>query len=325
MCYKQLTHYMKALVFLICILCIGLNAYSQDCHVPFIKYSPKEIIGNYSIYEFIPRPGKKSKDGKENKDGKDSVLIITAVYDSARLLQTKTLYRDVYTMAGSYRDPGIYKIQLDTNKNVVCQKIYAEGKTYNGKYKYIGLDECTYDNLGNILSESTYGTSNIPVTFVYADSTFEQAIKQNYSHRASPDCMSKYRYEYRRVAVIENYKDGALLFKNELTYTSIDLTGAKAYKPDGTLFSTVEFNYFPKGFTQTLYYFFEQNKELKKEEDSYYWKYTKERGRIVEIEYGKNGTAIDKNKYTYDMKGRIATVKMYDAKSLQHTYKYYYE
>ena len=305
---------MRIIFFLICI--ISFNAFSQDCHIPFIDYAPKEIIGNYKVYEFTPN------DAIRNKD---SVLLITASYDSIRLIQTKTMYAEAHHMAGLYRDPGIYKMQLDTNKNILCQKIYAEGRTYNGKYKYIGLDECTYDNLGNLLSESTYGTSNVPVTFVYTDSTFEDAIKQNYSHRASPDCISKYRYEYFRVAAIENYKDGALLFKNELSYTSIDLMQAKAYKPDGTLFSIVEFNYSPKGFTQTLNYFSEHNKELKKEADSYYWKYTKERGRIVEVEYGKNGAMIDKNKYTYDSQGRIVMVKMYDdRKSLMYVHKYYY-
>lgn len=303
---------MRALFFLTFI--IGFNAYSQDCHIPVIDYTPKEIIGNYTVYEFTPNTNK------------DSVLLITATYDSVRLILTKTMYAEAHRMAGSYRDPGIYKIHLDTNKHMVCQKIYAEGRTYNGKYKYIGLDECTYDNLGNILSESRYGTSNIPVTFIYTDSTFEEVVKHNYSHRASPDCVSKYRYEYHRIVAIENYKDGALFFKNELKYTSIDLTEAKAYKPDGTLFSTVEFNYSPKGFTQTLYYFSEYNKELKKEEDSYYWKHTKDnRGRIVEIEYGKNGAVIDKNKYTYDLQGRIVMVKMYDKKSLVYIHKYFYE
>jgi len=304
---------MKFILFLACI--ISLKSYSQDCHIPAFDYTPKDIIGNYSIYQFIPNTSKKKI---------DSVLLVTSTYDSIDRFQTKTMYKEVHTMAGLYKDPGILKIHLDSNKNIVCQKMYAEGQTYNGKYKYIGLDECTYDNLGNILSESTYGTSNIPVTFLYTDSTFEEAIKQNYSHRASPDCMSKYRYEYRRAAVIENYKDGALLFKNELSYTSIDLTGAKAYKADGTLFATLEFSYSPKGFTQTLYYFSEHNNELKKEEDWYYWKYTKEKDRIVEIEYGKNGTVIDKNKYTYDSKGRIASVKMYNEKSLMFIHKYYY-
>jgi hypothetical protein len=305
---------MRVVLFITCI--ITFNAYSQDCHIPVMNYHPKEIIGNYSLYKFTPGTDKKSK---------DSVLLVTSVYDSIQRIQIKTMYADVHKMAGSFMDPGIHKIHLDSNGNIICRKIYAEGKTYNGKYKYIGLDECTYDNFGNILSESTYGTSNVPVTFVYTDSTFEQVIKQNYSHRAGPDCISRYHYEYRRIAAIENYKDGALLFKNELSYTSLDVMTTKAYKPDGTLFSLVEFNYSPKGFTQTLYYYFEQNKELKKEEDFYYWKYKKERGRIVEIEYGKNGALIDRNKYVYDKNGRIILIKMYDKKALVHTYKYFYE
>jgi len=85
-----------------------------------------------------------------------------------------------------------------------------------------------------------------------------------------------------------------LIFKNLLTYISENITEAKGYKPDGTLFSKIEFSHSPKGFTQTLYYCYyyyyysEQGDALKKGADSYYWKYTKEQGRIVELEYGKN-------------------------------------
>lgn len=306
---------MRSLFILICIICLSFNAYSQDCQIPAINYNPKEVIGNYSLYEFTPNTPQNSK---------DSVLLITAIYDSIELTQMKIMYANVHSMAGAYRDPGIDKMQLDSNRNILSQKIYGEGKTYDGKYKYISLDQCSYNDKGYLLSESTYASSNIPLTFVYTDSSFEQVIKQNYSHRAGPDCISRYHYKDSLILVIENYKDGALTFKNLLTYTAGNVTEAKAYKPDGTLFSTIKFSHSPKGFTQTLFFYSGKGDALKKAEDSYYWKYTKEQGRIVELEYGKNSIVIDKNRYAYDAKGRIASVKMYDAKVLKYLHKYYY-
>jgi len=304
---------MKTILFLIGIISISLQAYSQDCHIPVINYAPKEVIGDYYMYEF--------SEGKK----KDSILLIASAYDSIQLTQTKIMYANVHSMAGAYRDPGIDKIQLDTNGNILGQHIYGEGKAYDGKYKYISLDQCSYNDKGFLLSESSYAPANIPLTFMYTDSTFEQVIKKNYSHRASPDCNSQYHYKDSLISIIENYKDGSLLFKNELSYTSGKIVQTKAYKPDGILFAIVEYSYSTKGFTQTLYYFSEENKVLKKEEDSYYWKYTKEQGRIIELEYGKNGIVIDKNKYVYDLKGQLIMVKMYDKKSLIYIYKYYYE
>lgn len=303
---------MRAIFFLTCIISLSLTAYSQDCHVPVLNYNPKEVVGNYSMYEFTP--------GKI----KDSVLLKNSSYDSIHRIQMKVRYRPVHSMASTYKDPGIEKIQLDSNGHVVSQKTYAEGETYNGRYKYIGLDECTYTETGYLLSESMFASANIPITFAYSDSSFDGVIKQNYSHRATPDCMSRYHYKDSLIIVIENYMDGALTFKNLLSYTSGVLTGTKAYKPDGTMFSSVEFNYSSKGFTQTLYYYSGQSKAVKKEEVSYYFKYTKEKGKIVEVEYGKNGIMIDKNKYVYDSKGRIAVVKMYDEKSLKYIHKYFY-
>lgn len=302
---------MKLIILLACIL--TFNTYGQDCRIPVIDYAPKEIVGNYFLYEFSP------------KNSKDSILLIAATYDSVQFIQYKIMYANVHTMAATYKDPGVDKIKLDTNGNVLCRKVYAEGKTYDGRYKYISLDECTYDEKGDLLSESIYGTSNIPLTFAYVDSTFEEVIKQNYSRRASPDCVSRYLYKDGILTVIENYKDGALILKNVLTYTSGNLTQAKAYKADGTLFSIVECSYSSKGFTQVLNYYSEQNKEIKKSEDSYYWKYTKEKDRIVEVEIGKNSSMINKNRYVYDSDGRMLLVKMYDAKSLKYVHKYYYE
>ena len=306
---------MKAIsIFLISIT--SLKVYSQDCHIPAMDYTPKEFIGSYSLYEFTLNAPKKIK---------DSVLLVTATYDSLQLTQTKIAYTKVHTMAGTHRDPGIDKIQLDTNGNVLSLKKYAEKKSYNNGYKYVGLEQCTYDDKGCLLSASTYASANIPMTFAYTDSSFEETIKHNYSHRANPDCISRYHYKDSLITVIENYRDGSLTFRNQLSYASGKLTEAKAYKPDGTLFSIVEFIHIPTGFTQTLSYYSGQDKDVKKEDDSYYWKYTKDKDKVVEIEYGKNNAVIDRNKYTYDIQGRLETVKLYDGKSLKYTYKYYYE
>lgn len=302
---------MRIILFITCIL--TFNAYSQDCHIPAIDYSPKEVVGNYSVYQFTAQKSK------------DSVLLIEATYDSIQLLEVKTMYAKVHIMAGLHKDPGIDKIQFDVYKNVLCQKMYAEGERYDGRYKYIELNEWAYNDEGYLLSGSRYGSSNIPVSFVYADSSFEQAIKQNYAHRASPDCISRYQYTDGRLTVIENYMNGALAFRNQLTYTAGNLTLAKGYKPDGTVFSMIEFSYTPNGFTQTLYYGTEQNGEFKKEENSYFWKYKKVQGRIVELSYGKNNVAINKNEYTYNTKGRLIMVKMYEGKTLKYIHKYYYK
>ncbi|ABG59645.1 hypothetical protein [Cytophaga hutchinsonii] len=301
---------MKTILFLICIF--TFNAYSQDCHIPVLDYSPKEVVGNYSVYQFTP------------KKIKDSFLLITAVYDSVQMIGTKILHHKTHSMAGSYRDPGVDKIQFDVYKNVLSKKTYGEGEKYDGKYKYIGLNERVYNYDGHLVSESNYGTSNIPSAFVYADSVFEQAIKQNYAHRATPDCISRYQYKEGHCTGIENYMNGSLTFTNMLSYTAGNITQAKGYKPDGTVFSLIEFTYSPKGFTQTLYYGSEQNNEFEKEEDSYFWKYKKEQGRIVELSYGKNGTVIDRNEYVYNSKGRLVMVKMYDGKVLKYIHKYYY-
>jgi hypothetical protein len=307
---------MRVITFLVCIISLSFTSYSQDCHIPSIDYHPKEIIGGYSLYQFTPNASPKTK---------DSLLLITGVYDSIESMQLKIMYADVHSMASAYKDPGVDRIKVDSNRNVLSRKTYSEGKTYDGKYKYVGLNECTYNDKGALLSESFYGTSNIPLTFVYADTSLEQVIKQNYSHRASPDCITRYIYKEGLLTAIESYKQGALAFRNVLSYTAGNLTEAKAYKPDGTLFSIIEFNYSGRGFTQTLYFYTGQGKDIKKLDDSYYWKYTKDEDRIVEIECGKNGSTINKNKYAYDARGRISVIKMYDTKSLKFVHKYYYE
>src|SRR4051812_47131929 len=129
---------MRTFLLLICIS--TFKAYSQDCHIPAIDYGPKEIVGNYSVYQFTP------------KTGKDSILLITATYDSILLIETKTMYAKVHTMAGLHKDAGIDKIKFDVYKNVLCQKMYAEGERYDGRYKYIELNEWAYDDEGYLLS-----------------------------------------------------------------------------------------------------------------------------------------------------------------------------
>ncbi len=300
---------MRAILFLFCI--ITFSASSQDCRIPVIDYAPNEIIGNYFLYQFMPK-----------KSG-DSILLITGTYDSIQMIQTNVQHVKVHSMAGTYRDPGVSKIHFDVYRNILCRKTY--GETYDGKYKYIALHERTYNDEGYLVSQSNYGTSNVPSSFVYADSLFEQAIKQNYTHRAAADCISRYQYKDGHVVLIENFMNGSLVYANELSYTSGNLTMTKVYNPDGTKYAVVEFVYSSKGFTQTLYYVHEQDGQLKKEPDSYFWKYKKEQGRITELSYGKNGEVIDRNEYGYNTRGRLTMVKLYDAKSLKYIQKYYYK
>ena len=300
---------MKSILFLCCI--ISFSAYSQDCQVPALDYNPKDVLGNYTLYQFIP------------KNNKDSILLVTGVYDSLLMIQTNTLHVKVHTMAGTYRDPGVNKIQFDVYKNILCKKTY--GETYDGKYKYIGLHEYAYNDDGYLIAQSNYGTSNVPLSFVYMDSVFEQTIKQNYAHRAAADCISRYQYKDGQLAIIENYINGALTFTNKLNYTSGRLMEAKGYKADGTEYSIIEFTYLPKGFTQTMHYVYKQNNALKEEADSYFWKYRKEQDRIVEISYGKNSEIIDRNEYVYNAKGKLIMVKLYDGKALKYIQKYYYQ